>query len=145
MLVGWGCKIFVWLRTRIDKAKDNFSCPSLFGMRKNQENYEKPIIQVWLELVYSPFSMYLESISGYWLCSYNFWKALLKSISLFRSTALSFGEDKSWKRAGYAAQNFSLTNKVALNIPDNEKSKKHQSMKVKRHRAGWDNEYVSIA
>lgn len=55
---------------------------------------------------------------------------------------VAFGEDKSQKRAGYAAQNCSLINKVALNLLKNEKSKKHRSIKVKRHRAGWDNEYV---
>ena len=55
---------------------------------------------------------------------------------------VAFGEDKSQKRAGYAAQNFSLINKVALNVFKNEKSKKRRSMKVKRHRAGWDNDYV---
>lgn len=55
---------------------------------------------------------------------------------------VAFGEDKSQKRAGYAAQNFSLINKVALNLLKNEKSKKRRSMKVKRHRAGWDNDYV---
>ena len=55
---------------------------------------------------------------------------------------VAFGEDKSQKRAGYAAQNFSLINKVALNVLKNEKSKKRRSMKVKRHRAGWDNDYV---
>jgi len=55
---------------------------------------------------------------------------------------VAFGEDKSQKRAGYAAQNFSLINKVALNVLKNEKSKKRRSMKVKRHKAGWDNDYV---
>lgn len=55
---------------------------------------------------------------------------------------VAFAEDKSQKRAGYAAQNFSLINKVALNLLGNEKSKKRRSMKVKRHRAGWDNDYV---
>ncbi len=55
---------------------------------------------------------------------------------------VAFGEDKSQKRAGYAAQNFSLINKVALNLLKNEKSKKRRSMKVKRHKAGWDNDYV---
>jgi predicted transposase YbfD/YdcC len=55
---------------------------------------------------------------------------------------VAFGEDKSQKRAGYAAQNFSLINKVALNLLKNEKSKKCRSMKVKRHKAGWDNDYV---
>lgn len=37
---------------------------------------------------------------------------------------VAFGEDKSQKRAGNAAQNFSLINKVALNMLKNEKSKK---------------------
>ncbi len=55
---------------------------------------------------------------------------------------VAFGEDKSQKRAGYAAQNFSLINKIALNLLKNEKSKKRRSMKVKRHRTGWDNDYV---
>jgi predicted transposase YbfD/YdcC len=55
---------------------------------------------------------------------------------------VAFGEDKSQKRAGYAAQNFSLINKVALNVLKNEKSKKRRSMKVKRHKAGWDNDYI---
>ncbi len=56
---------------------------------------------------------------------------------------VSFGEDQSQKRAGYAAQNFSLINKVALNMLKNEKSTK-TSMKNKRHKAGWDNEYLKF-
>lgn len=55
---------------------------------------------------------------------------------------VAFGEDRSRKRAGYAAQNFSLINKIALNLLKNEKSKQSRSIKVKRHRAGWDNDYV---
>jgi predicted transposase YbfD/YdcC len=37
---------------------------------------------------------------------------------------VSFGEDLSRKRDGYAAQNFSLLNRIVLNLIKNEQSKK---------------------
>ena len=52
-----------------------------------------------------------------------------------------FSEDESRKRAGYAAENFSLITRIALNLLKNDRSTK-VSMKNKRHKAGWDNEYV---
>ncbi|MFI5333492.1 MAG: ISAs1 family transposase [Candidatus Babeliales bacterium] len=52
-----------------------------------------------------------------------------------------FGEDQSQKRAGNAAQNFSIITRVALNIIKNDK-KSRISMKNKRHKAGWDNNYL---
>jgi predicted transposase YbfD/YdcC len=54
---------------------------------------------------------------------------------------VSFGEDDSRKREGYAAQNFSLINRIALNLIKHEQSKK-RSMKGKRLDAGWNNEYL---
>ena len=54
---------------------------------------------------------------------------------------VAFGEDKSRKRDGYAAQNFSVINRIALNLIKNEKTKK-RSVKGKRLDAGWDNEYL---
>ncbi len=39
-------------------------------------------------------------------------------------------------------QHWAIENQLQLNVLKNEKSKKRQSMKVKRHRAGWDNDYV---
>lgn len=54
---------------------------------------------------------------------------------------VAFGEDASRKRAGNSAQNFSILNKIALNLLKNEKTEK-QGVKGKRLRAAWDNDYM---
>lgn len=54
-----------------------------------------------------------------------------------------FGEDASQKRAGYAAQNFSIISRIALNLLQNEKSRK-LSIKKKRLAAGWQHEYLAL-
>jgi|tagenome__1003787_1003787.scaffolds.fasta_scaffold20754338_1 predicted transposase YbfD/YdcC len=58
-----------------------------------------------------------------------------------------FGEDDSTKRAGNAAQNFSLINKVALNMIANHKDPHNRgakkiSAKRKRNMAAWNNDYL---
>ena len=52
-----------------------------------------------------------------------------------------FKEDLSTKQAGNAAENFSMVNKVCLSILKNDTSKK-SSLKRKRLKAGWSNEYL---
>jgi predicted transposase YbfD/YdcC len=54
---------------------------------------------------------------------------------------VAFSEDASRKRANNAAQNFSILNKIALNLLKNEKSSK-VGVKSKRKKAGWDNHYL---
>ena len=54
---------------------------------------------------------------------------------------VSFGEDASRKREGHSAQNFSILNRIALNLVKNEQSKK-RSVKGKRLDAGWNNDYL---
>jgi predicted transposase YbfD/YdcC len=54
---------------------------------------------------------------------------------------VSFNEDESRKREGYAAQNFSMLNRIALNFIKYEQSKT-RSMKGKRIDAEWDNDYL---
>lgn len=54
---------------------------------------------------------------------------------------VNFGEDASQKKAGNAAQNFSLISRIALNLLQNEKSKK-LSIKKKRLVAGWEHTYL---
>jgi predicted transposase YbfD/YdcC len=54
---------------------------------------------------------------------------------------VSFGEDQDRKRAGHAAQNFSLLNRIALNLLSQDKSS-HLGIKGKRLQAGWDNHYL---
>ena len=52
-----------------------------------------------------------------------------------------FKEDYSTKQAGIAAENFSMINKAALSILKNDKTNKC-SLKRKRLKAGWSNEYL---
>jgi predicted transposase YbfD/YdcC len=54
---------------------------------------------------------------------------------------VSFSEDQSRKRDGYAAQNFSLLNRITLNLVKHEQSRK-RSVKGKRLDAGWNNDYL---
>ena len=54
---------------------------------------------------------------------------------------VAFSEDASRKRAGNATQNFSILNKIALNLLKNEKSSKI-GVKSRRMKAGWDNHYL---
>lgn len=54
---------------------------------------------------------------------------------------VAFGEDASRKREKNAPQNFSMLNKIALNLLKNEKSTK-VGVKSRRMKAGWDNEYL---
>lgn len=54
---------------------------------------------------------------------------------------VAFSEDASRKRIGNASQNFSILNKIALNLLKNEKSTK-VGVKSRRLKAGWDNHYL---
>ncbi len=54
---------------------------------------------------------------------------------------VSFNEDKNRLRSGYGAENFSMMNKIALNLLKNEKSVK-VGVKTKRLKAGWDESYM---
>jgi predicted transposase YbfD/YdcC len=55
---------------------------------------------------------------------------------------VAFSEDRSRKRAGHAAQNFSLITRIALNLLKHDTSVK-LGIRGKRLRAGWDNAYLS--
>lgn len=66
--------------------------------------------------------------------------------SLHRILDVAFNEDNSMKRAGNAAENFSVISKVALNAIKQYEHKKGAtklSVKSKRKKAGWSNEYLS--
>jgi predicted transposase YbfD/YdcC len=54
---------------------------------------------------------------------------------------VGFGEDLSRKRAGHAAHNFSMLNRIALNILKQDKSSK-RGIKGKRLNAAWDHPYL---
>jgi len=54
---------------------------------------------------------------------------------------VSFREDESRIRKGKAPENFAVLRHIALNMIKKEKSSK-KSIKSKRLRAGWDNDYL---
>ena len=54
---------------------------------------------------------------------------------------VAFGEDYSRKRAGHAAQNFSLLNRIALNLLKQDKTVKI-GIHGKRLQAAWDHNYL---
>ena len=54
---------------------------------------------------------------------------------------MGFNEDQDRKRAGHAAQNFSVLNRIALNLLKQDKTSK-RGVHGKRLKAGWDNGYL---
>jgi predicted transposase YbfD/YdcC len=54
---------------------------------------------------------------------------------------VSFGEDQSRIRAGYAAENFAVLRHIALNLLHQQQTR-GVSLKGKRKRAGWDTDYL---
>jgi predicted transposase YbfD/YdcC len=54
---------------------------------------------------------------------------------------VAFNEDASMKTNQNAVQNFSVINRIALNLLANDKTRK-RSIKGKRLDAGWDNDYL---
>jgi predicted transposase YbfD/YdcC len=54
---------------------------------------------------------------------------------------LSFHEDQSRIRAGYAAENFAVLRHIALNLLRHQQTKR-LSVKGKRKQAGWDNAFL---
>ena len=61
--------------------------------------------------------------------------------SLHWTLDVGFNEDNSRKRAGHAAQNFSVLSRIAVNLLKNETATKC-GIKGKRLKAGWDNMYL---
>ena len=61
--------------------------------------------------------------------------------SLHWSLDVSFNEDASRIRSGYAAENFSRLRRIALNLLKRETTEK-VGIKAKRLRAGWDEDYL---
>lgn len=62
-------------------------------------------------------------------------------IKLHWTLDVAFGEDASRERIGNSVQNFSILNKVALNLLKNEKTAK-QGVKSKRFKASLYNQYL---
>lgn len=55
---------------------------------------------------------------------------------------VTFGEDQSRIRAGHAAENVVVLRHIALNLLRHEPSASPRSLKARRLKAGWDNDYL---
>ena len=58
------------------------------------------------------------------------------------SLDVSFAEDQSRVRTGHAAENLSRVRRIALNLLRQETTVCKLGIKGKRHRAGWDHDYL---
>jgi predicted transposase YbfD/YdcC len=72
-----------------------------------------------------------ESVRGHWAIEN----------ALHWGLDIAFREDDSRIRKGHAPENFSMLRHIALNLLKQEKTSRH-GVKVKRNRAGWDNDYL---
>jgi predicted transposase YbfD/YdcC len=102
--------------------------------KREFKNSEKPI--------QNATRYYISSIRA---SSQDFQKAIRSHWSienkLHWTLDVAFSEDASRKRKGNSTQNFSILNKIALNLLKNEKSTK-TGVKSRRLKAGWDNHYL---
>ena len=55
---------------------------------------------------------------------------------------VTFGEDHSRMRAGYAAANMAVLRHLVRNLLEREQSQPGRSLKGKRLKAGWDQDYL---
>jgi predicted transposase YbfD/YdcC len=55
---------------------------------------------------------------------------------------VTFGEDHSRMRVGYAAENMAVLRHLVRNLLEREQSQPGRSLKGKRLKAGWDNDYL---
>ena len=62
-----------------------------------------------------------------------------KQTALHWALDVGFGEDHDRKRAGHAAQNFSVLNRIALNLLQQDKTSK-RGVHGKKLKAGWNND-----
>lgn len=97
---------------------------------KNKEKIEKSTRFYISSLTYKP-AQFQDIIRSHWAIENK----------LHWTLDVAFGEDYDRKRSENAAQNFSLINKIVLNLVKNETTCK-LGIKSKRKIAGWDENYL---
>jgi hypothetical protein len=112
-----------------------YLCPHACTLHENGNIKYIPHLIVLSEFTLS-LSLYLHYLSTHYLVSVSHF---LSPPSLHLD--VGFGEDLDRKRAGYAAQNFSVLNRIALNLLKQDKTSK-RGIHGKRLKAGWDNDYL---
>jgi predicted transposase YbfD/YdcC len=98
---------------------------------KNSEKPKETATRYYISSIKNKASCFQSAIRSHWAIENK----------LHWTLDVAFSEDTSRKRAGNAAQNYSILLKIALNLLKNESSKK-LSMKSKRLEAGWNEDYL---
>jgi predicted transposase YbfD/YdcC len=124
----WICKTEDWqgLQTLIEIKSERTIKTT--GVKEIQVRY-------YISSAISTAKMFNEAIREHWGIENN----------LHWILDVAFNEDNSMKRAGYAAENFSVISKIAVNLINQHKHKKGArklSVKTKRKKAGWSNDYL---
>lgn len=120
----WICKAAQWegLQTLIE----------ITAQRTNKSSGETHTeVRYYISSLAAEASSFNKAIRSHWGIENN----------LHWTLDVVFSEDQSLKRAGHAAENFALITRIALNLLKRDTSTK-ASMKNKRHKAGWDNNYL---
>lgn len=124
----WVCKAEDWqgLRTLIEIKSERTIKAT--GAKEIQVRY-------YISSAISTAKKFNEAIREHWRIENN----------LHWILDVAFNEDNSMKRAGHAAENFSVISKIAVNLINQHEHKKGArklSMKTKRKKAGWSNDYL---
>ena len=98
---------------------------------KNSDNTTEKATRYYISSLKNDASEFQSKIRSHWAVENK----------LHWTLDVAFSEDASRKRAGNAAQNYSILLKIALNLLKNENSKK-LSVKSKRLEAGWNQDYL---
>jgi len=112
----------------------NLNCVIKIESTREFKNSDKPIekaTRYYISSLLNNASEFQTKIRSHWAVENK----------LHWTLDVAFSEDASRKRAGNAAQNYSILLKIALNLLKNESSKK-LSMKSKRLEAGWNDDYL---
>ena len=134
------------IETRTCSAITNFQ----FIPQNNKWKNLKTIIKIESSREFKNSKKQTEKSSRYYISSLeasseDFQKAIRSHWSienkLHWTLDVAFREDASRKRKGNSTQNFSILNKIALNLLKNEKTSKI-GVKSRRMKAGWDNHYL---
>lgn len=124
----WVCKVQDWqgLQTLIEIKSERTIKAT--GVKETQ-------IRHYISSAISTAKKFNEAIREHWGIENN----------LHWILDVAFNEDNSMKRAGCAAENFSVISKIAVNLInqyEHKKGARKLSMKTKRKKAGWSNDYL---
>jgi len=135
---------------RIETRKCSIISDFQFIPTENNWNKLSTIIKIESTRVFKNSEKNTETATRYYISSLkekpeDFQKAIRSHWAienkLHWTLDVAFSEDASRKRTANASQNFSILNKIALNLFKNEKSSKI-GVKSRRMKAGWENHYL---